>query len=76
MLTSVRNPKVAAAIRLKKRAFRERDRAFLAEGAQAVGEALGRRGGLSALFHTAPDHPLVGAADEAGVGVHHVSPDV
>ncbi len=76
MLTSVRNPKVAAAIRLKKRAFRERDRAFLAEGAQAVGEALGRRGGLSALFHTDPAHPLVGTATEAGADVHHVSRDV
>ena len=76
MLTSIRNPKVAAAIRLKKRAFRERDRAFLAEGAQAAGEALGRRGGLSALFHTDPAHPLVRAATEAGVDAHHVSPEV
>jgi TrmH family RNA methyltransferase len=76
VLTSVRNPKVAAAIRLKKRAFRDRDRAFLAEGAQAVGEALGRREGLSALFHTDPVHPLVRTATEAGVDAHHVSPEV
>ncbi|HEU4354369.1 MAG TPA: TrmH family RNA methyltransferase, partial [Actinomycetota bacterium] len=34
------------------------------------------QGGLSALFHTDPGHPLVGAAADAGVGVHHVSPDV
>lgn len=76
MLTSVRNPKVAAAIRLKKRAFRERDRTFLAEGAQAVGEALRRSGGLSALFHTDPGLPLVRVAADAGVDTHHVSPEV
>ena len=40
MLTSIKNPKVAAAARLKKRAFREEDRRFLVEGAQGVGEAL------------------------------------
>jgi TrmH family RNA methyltransferase len=39
VITSVHNPKVAAAVRLKKRAFRERNRRFLVEGAQAVGEA-------------------------------------
>ncbi len=76
MLTSVRNPKVAAALRLKKRAFRERDRAFLAEGAQAVGEALGHPGGLAALYHADPDHPLVARARAAGVQVHHVSEEV
>ena len=76
MLTSVRNPKVAAAIKLKKRAFRERDRAFLVEGAQAVGEALGHPGGLSALYHSDPSHPLVEAARRAGGEVHHVSEDV
>ena len=32
MITSVRNPKVAAALKLHKRAFRERERAFLVEG--------------------------------------------
>jgi TrmH family RNA methyltransferase len=76
VLTSVRNPKVAAALRLKKRAFRERDRAFLAEGAQAVGEALGHPGGLAALYHTDPEHPLVARAGAAGAEVHHVSEDV
>ena len=40
VLTSIKNPKIAAAVRLKKRAFREEDRRFLVEGAQAVGEAL------------------------------------
>lgn len=76
MLTSVRNPKVAAALRLTKRAFRERDRAFLVEGAQAVKEALGRAGGLSALFCTDPSHPLARRAAEQGVSVHHVSEEL
>jgi RNA methyltransferase, TrmH family len=39
-LTDVRSPRVRAAKRLLKRSFREQDRAFLAEGAQAVREAL------------------------------------
>jgi RNA methyltransferase, TrmH family len=39
-LTDVRSPQVRAARRLLKRSFREQDRAFLAEGAQAVREAL------------------------------------
>ena len=39
-LTDVSSAKVKAVRRLRKRAFREQDRAFLAEGAQAVREAL------------------------------------
>jgi TrmH family RNA methyltransferase len=39
-LTDVRSPRVKAAKRLLKRSFREQDRAFLAEGPQAVREAL------------------------------------
>lgn len=76
MLSSVRNPKVAAAIRLSKRAFRERDRAFLVEGAQAVGEALRTPGGLRALYHADPTHPLVREAAARGVETHHVSEDL
>ncbi len=76
MLTSVRNPKVAAALRLSKRAFRERDRAFLVEGAQAVREALARPGTLRSLFVTDPGHPLARLAAEQGVEVHHVSEDL
>ena len=42
MLTSARNPKVAAAVRLKKRALREEDRRFLVEGMPLfVGSGLG-----------------------------------
>ena len=39
-LTSVRSPRVVAAKRLAKRAFRARERRFLAEGPQAVREAV------------------------------------
>jgi TrmH family RNA methyltransferase len=76
VITSVRNAKVAAALRLHKRAFREADRAFLVEGAQAVEEALGVPGSLRTLLHTDPDHPLVERARRAGVEVVHVSDDV
>ena len=39
-LTDVRSPRIKAAKRLLKRSFREQDHAFLAEGPQAVREAL------------------------------------
>ncbi len=52
-LTSIRSPKVKAARRLAKRALRLRARSFLAEGPQAVGEALARPGVVSQLFITA-----------------------
>jgi TrmH family RNA methyltransferase len=41
MVTSIRSPRVKAARSLAKRALRERSRLFLAEGPQAVQEALG-----------------------------------
>ena len=75
MISSVRNPKIVEAVRLKKRALREADRAFLVEGAQAVGEALSSGAGLSVLFHTEL-HPLVPRAREAGVDVVEVGPEV
>jgi TrmH family RNA methyltransferase len=40
LISSTKNPKVAAALRLHKRAFRDEDRRFLVEGAQGVREAL------------------------------------
>ncbi|HCP62749.1 MAG TPA: hypothetical protein DIU14_09830 [Actinobacteria bacterium] len=40
MITSPQNKRVAQAVRLHKRALREKDRRFLVEGVQAVGEAL------------------------------------
>src|SRR5262252_7825880 len=42
-ITSIRSPRVKAARQLAKRAFRQRARSFLAEGPQAVSEALARR---------------------------------
>ena len=76
MLTSIRNPKVAAAIRLKKRAFREEDRRFLVEGAQGVGEALERPGHLISLFVSDGTDPLAIRAGRSGVDVNEVSADV
>ena len=76
MITSVRNAKVAAALRLHKRTFRDADRAFLVEGAQTVGEALGAPAGLRTLFHTEEIHPLVARAREGGVDLVQVSDEV
>lgn len=76
MLTSVRNPKVAAAVRLKKRAFRDDDRRFLVEGAQGVTEALDHPGHLLTLFVSDDMDPLAIGARQSGVEVHHVSSDV
>lgn len=77
-LTSIRSPRVKAARRLAKRAFRRRDRRFLAEGPQAVREALTRPGEcLVELFTTAEaesrHHDLVAAAEARGIAVHRVS---
>ena len=86
MATSNRSPRVRAARALGKRALRERARQFLAEGPQAVREALRYRSehaehsGLSELFVTAPARSrhadLVDMAAAAGVPVHEVSGEV
>ncbi len=76
MITSVRNPRVAAALKLHKRAFRERERAFLVEGAQVLGEAIGSGRGLSTLFHTEPSSELVRRAAAAGADTIQVSEQV
>jgi len=77
---SPRNRRVTAARRLTKRGFRDSDRAFLAEGPQAVREALVRArevpGSVTELF-VGPGaeqrhSDLVTAATEAGVAVHRV----
>ena len=80
MITSVRNRKVAAALRLKKRSMREKDRRFLVEGVQAVQEALRSGAILHELFHV-PDaearlEALIGEAGELGVPCHPVSEQV
>lgn len=76
-ITSVRSARVQAARRLAKRAFRAREGRFLAEGPQAVREALRRPGTVLELFATreaASRHPeLVGAGE---VPVHLVSGEV
>lgn len=76
MITSVRNPRVAAALKLHKRAFRERERAFLVEGAQVLGEALASGRALSSLFHTEPSGDLVRRAAEAGAETIQVSEEI
>ncbi len=75
MLTSLKNPKVASAARLKKRAFREGDRRFLLEGAKAIEVALAAEH-LSSLFATDELDPRVVRARDLGVEVNMVTPDV
>jgi RNA methyltransferase, TrmH family len=77
LLTSLKNPKVSAVARLKKRAYRDSARSFLVEGAQAVGEALDSEPcGLSALFVEDPLATLSVRATQRGVDVTHVTPDL
>jgi len=75
VLTSAKNPRVASAARLRKRGFREQERSFLVEGAQAVGEALAV-GRLETLFTSDPLDPLAVRAAQAGVQTHHVTEQV
>jgi len=76
VLTSSKNPKVVAAVRLKKRTLREEDRRFLVEGAQAVAEALAEDGRLLSLFVNDELDPLAVRARQAGVPVDEVSDSV
>jgi TrmH family RNA methyltransferase len=79
-LTSIRSPRVKAARQLGKRALRQRARAFLAEGPQAVGEALAAGDVVSELFITAAAQArygeLAGLAAAQGAEVHPVSGEV
>jgi RNA methyltransferase, TrmH family len=75
VITSINNPKVAAAGRLKKRAYRERDRRFLVEGAQGVREALAA-GAVDSLFHVGPPDELAQSSRDAGVEVLQVGEGV
>ncbi|MDT0269969.1 RNA methyltransferase [Streptomyces sp. DSM 44915] len=83
-LISARSPRVVAARRLARRSFRGRERRFLAEGPQAVREALGHRtadgGTLRELFVTpeaAERYPeLVEAAEADGARLHLADPEV
>ena len=70
MITSPRNARIVAALRLHTRAHRDADRRFLVEGAQAVGEALAAGGDtLESLFAADPSQPLARRATELGVEV-------
>jgi TrmH family RNA methyltransferase len=79
-LTSTRAPRVNAARRLVKRAFRDRDGRFLAEGPQAVREAAATPGVLLELFLTAEaadrHSDIVLAARAAGADVVRASGEV
>ena len=76
----VHSPRLKAARRLNKRAFRQRERAFLAEGPQAVAEAFHCGARITDLFVTVPartrHHDLVAAIAAAGIPVHLVSGEV
>lgn len=80
MLSSARSPRVTAARRLTKRSFREQDRLFLAEGPQAVSEALAEDGAVVELFCSADlagrGAQLAEQARAAGLPVTPVSRDV
>lgn len=84
-LISPRSPRVVAARRLARRAFRGKERRFIAEGPQAVREAVEHRGEdgaptLVELFTTVEAAEryadIVTAARAAGVRVHHADADV
>ncbi|MBO0771230.1 MAG: RNA methyltransferase [Actinobacteria bacterium] len=79
-LTSTRSPRVKAARQLAKRALRQRSRLFLAEGPQAVAQALTVPGVVRQVFLTAPArarHPgLVAGALAQGADVQAVSGEV
>ena len=78
--TGAHSPRLRAARRLTKRAFRQRERAFLAEGPQAVAEAFHCGARVTELFVTVParsrHHDLVTAMAAAGIPVHVVSGEV
>src|SRR5580693_5360648 len=77
MYATISATRLRAAKRLTKRALRQRERAFLAEGPQAVGEALASGVRVSGLFVTAPAQTkhaaLIDAAADAGVEVQVIS---
>jgi len=74
------SPRLKAARRLTKRAFRQRERAFLAEGPQAVAEAFRFRAGITDLFVTAHarsrHQDLVAEITAAGIPVHVVNGEI
>ncbi|MFJ6699607.1 TrmH family RNA methyltransferase [Streptomyces sp. NPDC091272] len=84
-LISPRSPRVTAAKRLARRSFRGKERRFIAEGPQAVREAVGHRGPdgqptlieLFTTLETAERYTdIVDAAHAAGARVHLAGDDV
>ncbi|MFE3451089.1 TrmH family RNA methyltransferase [Nonomuraea sp. NPDC059194] len=79
-LTNVKSPRVKAARRLTKRAFREQDRKFLAEGPQAVREALKLDDVVVDLFTTVEAElrhgDLISEATLKGIPVQRASGEV
>jgi len=79
-ITSTRSPRVRAARQLARRALRQRAHAFLAEGPQAVGEALNSGAAITELFVTAAALARYGAraaeAARRGAAVQAVSGEV
>src|SRR6201999_1079463 len=77
MYSTASATKLKAARRLTKRALRQRERAFLAEGPQAVSEALASGTRMSGLFVTAQAQSrhasLVAKAADSGVDVQVIS---
>jgi TrmH family RNA methyltransferase len=80
MYATATSGRLKAARRLTKRALRQRERAFLAEGPQAVSEALAAGARVTGLFVTGPAQArhaeLVEAAADAGIDVQVVSGEV
>jgi RNA methyltransferase, TrmH family len=80
-LTSPRSSRATAARRLAKRSVRARERRFLAEGPQAVREAVVHGGGTLAELFTTLDaaerhHDLVAGAHAAGARLHLATDEV
>jgi RNA methyltransferase, TrmH family len=80
VITSIHNKRVARAVRLKKRAMREKDRLFLVEGAQGVGEAIASGAAVHEVF-VGPSQGerlegVIAAAEQAGIAVRPVSVEV
>lgn len=80
MITSSHNKRVAGALRLKKRAMREKDHQFLVEGAQGVAEALASAAPVREVFVSPASQErldaVISAAQSRGVPVHTVTPEV
>jgi TrmH family RNA methyltransferase len=74
VITSVRNRKIADAVKLKKRTFRDERRSFLVEGGRGVAEAMSN--GLESLFHTDESHPIVQRARADGISTEAVTEEV